>query len=146
VPYESSSVTVSLVPNVLRISKGPVTYALFITGQGPVDGAQFFTQAEDEMQAGVMERKAGYIVKPHTHPRSERTIQGSSEFLYIEKGRIRATVFDEEWKELGKEELKAGDFLLFLRGGHSVEILEDCRMIEVKQGPYVGEGAKAFQE
>jgi hypothetical protein len=55
-------------------------------------------------------------------------------------------VFDEEWKELATEELSTGDFLIFFKGGHSVEMLEKSRLIEVKQGPYPGDNAaKSFK-
>ena len=44
-------------------------------------------------------------------------------------------------------ELGPGDFLLSLTGGHSFEVLEDVRLIEVKQGPYPGDAyAKRFRE
>ena len=36
----------------------------------------------------------------------------------------------------------AGDVVLLARGGHGFEMLEDCEMIEVKQGPYAGEKDK----
>ena len=91
---------------------------------------------------GVMERAKGYTVEPHAHPRGERTVMGFSEFLYIEEGSIRVTVYDEAWNILGQEVLMKNDFLLFHRGGHSVEVLEDCRMVEVKQGPYLGNATR----
>ena len=43
--------------------------------------------------------------------------------------------------------LQSGDLILLCGGGHSFEMLEDTSMIEVKQGPYAGEGDKArFEE
>ena len=32
-----------------------------------------------------------------------------------------------------------GELLLMLNGGHSLEILEDSKFLEVKQGPYIEE-------
>ena len=37
-----------------------------------------------------------------------------------------------------KLELKAGDSLLLTGGGHGFDVLEECQLIEVKQGPYLG--------
>ena len=34
--------------------------------------------------------------------------------------------------------MKPGDFLLLVSGGHSFEFIEKSEIIEVKQGPYVG--------
>ena len=131
---------------IVTIKKGDTTYAQIFHAVSANGSIRFLTEQQDEFQLGVMERSAGYQVKPHTHPREEKIARGLTEFLYIEKGAIRVTVFDEEWKELGQETLGVGDFLLFLRGGHSIDVLEECRMIEVKQGPYPGaENAKHFR-
>ncbi|PIP65559.1 hypothetical protein COU77_01430 [Candidatus Peregrinibacteria bacterium CG10_big_fil_rev_8_21_14_0_10_49_16] len=129
------------------IRKGKNTYALFFQRDMAVDGARFLTPPDLPMQLGLMERPAGYMVEPHTHPKQKYSVQTMSEFLYIERGRIQATVFDEEWNVLMEKELQAGDFLLFLRGGHKIDVLEDARMIEVKQGPFPGDGkAKIYRD
>lgn len=126
----------------MSISHNGETYALLFKKIEVPEGIRFLTESKDEFQVGAMERPKGYIVPPHSHPRGERVMQGFSEFLYIEKGSIKVAVFDDEWDELKTEVLNPGDFLLFMRGGHSIEVLEDCRMIEVKQGPYVDEFTK----
>jgi quercetin dioxygenase-like cupin family protein len=131
---------------IVTIKKDDVVYALFFHGVSASGGARFLTEPTEEFQAGVMERAKGYKVEPHTHPREQRTIERYSEFLYIEKGSIRVTVYDDAWKVLGEETLSRGDFLLFFRGGHGIEMLEDSRIIEVKQGPYPGaDNAKLFR-
>lgn len=38
--------------------------------------------------------------------------------------------------------LMAGDVILLARGGHGFEMLEPTEIIEVKQGPYAGDGDK----
>ena len=38
--------------------------------------------------------------------------------------------------------LRAGDVILLIKGGHGFEVLEELNMVEVKQGPYVGDGDK----
>jgi mannose-6-phosphate isomerase-like protein (cupin superfamily) len=40
--------------------------------------------------------------------------------------------------------LYPGDAVLLARGGHQVKMLEACKMIEVKQGPYAGFDDKEF--
>lgn len=124
---------------VRSVTKGSVTYALFFskTLKAP-EGVRFLTKEDMPMQVGLMERPKGYLVKPHTHPKTDRHITTTPEFLYIESGKILAKVFDEQWVLMGEYELGAGDFLLFLAGGHAVEVLEDARFIEVKQGPFAG--------
>jgi oxalate decarboxylase/phosphoglucose isomerase-like protein (cupin superfamily) len=87
----------------------------------------------------MMERPQGYEVKAHQHPPQDRYLTTTSECLFIEKGKVKITVFDEEWKELAIETMQTGDFLIFFRGGHALTMLEPTRMIEVKQGPYAGD-------
>ena len=132
--------------NILTIQRGAEVYAMFFRGTIESAGARFLTKQTDEFQVGVLQRPKGYTVPAHLHPRVEHTIYGVSEFLYLEKGRLRVTVFDEEWNAIGTEELTGGEFLLFLRGGHEIEMLEECRILEVKQGPYPGDtAAKVFR-
>jgi hypothetical protein len=38
--------------------------------------------------------------------------------------------------------LEAGDVILLVSGGHGFEVIEEVEMIEVKQGPYLGEHDK----
>ena len=116
------------------VTKDEVLYAL--VGRRPiVDGVQFFTPAECDMQVGVIQRPAGHHGKAHSHSLSPRVISSVSEFLYVEKGRIDLAIFDESWSKLSTIELVSGDFVLLLKCGHELKVLEDARLIEVKQGP-----------
>ena len=121
------------------VTKSGLSYAIFVCGRPPVDGAKFFTQNKDEFQVGVFERPAGYEVKAHQHPERKETITRTTEFLYVEKGRAKVTIFDEDWKMLHEQEVVTGDFLVFFRGGHHLVMLEPTRLVEVKQGPYGGD-------
>jgi hypothetical protein len=133
-------------PEIVTVEKNGLPYALFVCGKPPVESSKFFGRQTDEFQVGVFSRPAGYQVKPHLHPERPQTIKQCTEFLYIEEGKIEATVYDEDWNELKKQTLSAGDFLVFYRGGHSVTVLEPVRFLEVKQGPYPGDkDAKMFR-
>ena len=93
-----------------------------------------------------MEHPAGHHVRAHMHPAMERDIPTTSEFFFIQKGRARVTIYDNEWNEVALQELVDGDSMLILGGGHEVEMLEETRMFEIKQGPYPGdEKAKIFR-
>ncbi len=129
-----------------HLEKDGIRYASFFHAL-TVDGPRFVSRQTDEFQFGVIERPAGYEVSPHTHPRIPHTVEHVSEFIFVEKGEMEVTVYDESWVELGTEMLRTGDFLLFYRGGHSLKMLKPTRMIEVKQGPYPGdEKAKTFRD
>jgi len=60
----------------------------------------------------------------------------------IRKGRLRVDFYDRNQERLESRTLEAGDVILLASGGHGFEALEACEMIEVKQGPYLGDEDK----
>ena len=60
----------------------------------------------------------------------------------IKRGRLRVDFFDDGQTYLCSRVLEAGDVILLVRGGHGFEVLDELEMIEVKQGPYAGDGDK----
>ena len=129
-----------------RVVHGDTTYAILIEsfgGQAP----GFFTPRETALQAGIVDHPAGYYSPPHAHSCERREIGETCEFLYVDSGRIAVEIFDEAWRSLRAVTLAAGDCAVLIRGGHSVRALEPTRLVEVKQGPYPGDGkAKVFRD
>ena len=60
----------------------------------------------------------------------------------LKKGKLRVDFYDEKQVYLHSRVLEAGDVILLATGGHGFEVLEEVEMLEVKQGPYAGEGDK----
>lgn len=112
------------------------------------EGVNFLTPAEYTLQLGLLEHPKGKVLRDHIHnPKVKYWVDTTQEFLYLEKGKVRVKFFDDKWNLVAKEILTAGDFMLHISGGHGFEVLEKCRMIEVKQGPYPGEKkAKVYKE
>jgi mannose-6-phosphate isomerase-like protein (cupin superfamily) len=106
------------------------------------EGIEFFTPPEYSQQLAYMNRPAGYVIPAHVHNPVAREVQRTSEVLFVKSGRVRVDFYDEQRNYLRDLELRAGDVILLVRGGHGFEMLEDCEMIEVKQGPHIGEGDK----
>lgn len=130
-----------------RIEKNGRLYALVVPRSLPVSGVKFLTPETSPFQCGLMEHQKGHTIRAHSHAPKTYDIHSMSEFLYVERGKVRATIYDEGWNILATETLATGDALLLLAGGHGFEVLESCRMIEVKQGPYPGEKkAKVYRQ
>ena len=103
-------------------------------------GVKFLTPADYTLQLGLLEHPKGRVLKDHQHnPKVKYWVNTTQEFLYIEKGKVKVKFFDDGWGLVTEEILTSGDFLLHISGGHGFEVLEKCRMIEIKQGPYPGE-------
>lgn len=131
-----------------RIEQDGTLYALVFRKELAVgDGVKFLTPPDYPLQVGVIERKCGYVFRAHIHRDMRYDVNTTQEFLYVERGRLKAKVYDAAWKVICETELRAGDFFLSVAGGHSFDVLEDARLIEVKQGPYPGDSyAKRFKE
>ena len=124
---------------VVHIAKNGVDYALVFPRTLPTEnGLRFPTHDNDGLQVGFFERDKGYEVPPHRHLPRKIDLEHIAEFIAIEKGRVAITVYDEEWNVVGEQEVKTGECIIFLRGGHALQMLEPTRIMEVKQGPYPG--------
>lgn len=106
------------------------------------DGIEFFTPNDFSQQLGYMSRPQGYVIPPHVHNPVVREVQFTKEVLFIKSGKVRVDFFDDDQRYLESRVLLQGDVVLLAFGGHGFEMLEAAEMIEVKQGPYAGEGDK----
>lgn len=99
---------------------------------------EFFTPGNYSQQLGIIKYPSGGKIKPHYHNRVTREVHYTQEVLVIRKGKVQVNLFDYELKYISSVVLSAGDVILLASGGHGFEMLEDCEMLEIKQGPYNG--------
>jgi hypothetical protein len=62
--------------------------------------------------------------------------------LVLKKGRLRVDFYDRQMRYVESHMLEAGDTILLATGGHGFEVIEEIEMLEIKQGPFVGESDK----
>lgn len=106
------------------------------------DGIQFFTPNEFSQQLAYMNRPKAYVIAPHVHNAVPREVEFTKEVLFIKSGCVRIDFYDDKQNYLESTILNTGDVVLLAFGGHGFEMLEASEIIEVKQGPYVGDGDK----
>ena len=121
-----------------RIELNDKLYALILRREFEREGANFLTPKDNSLQVGILIHKKGTQITPHVHRASPRTIKDVQEVLYLEHGKVEAEFYDDSGRKVKNTTLIAGDTILLLSGGHGFNILEDTKMIEVKQGPYLG--------
>lgn len=102
------------------------------------DKTEFFTPGDYSQQLGIIKYPSGGKIKPHYHNRVTREVHYTQEVLVIRMGKVQINLFDHELETICSVVLSKGDVILLASGGHGFEILEDCEMLEVKQGPYNG--------
>ncbi len=98
----------------------------------------FVTPPNLTQQVGFIVYPAGEAVQRHIHVAIERTIQTTAEVLVVSRGLCELDVFGEDLSLVATRQLRVGDVVLLIGGGHGLRILEDTVLLEVKQGPYTG--------
>lgn len=116
--------------------------AIVVSDKFDRQGIHFFTPNELSQQLAYMHHPTGKIIEPHVHNPVHRDVFFTQEVLFIKKGKLRVDFYNDDQQYLESRILQAGDVILLVTGGHGFEVLEEIEMIEVKQGPYVGEQDK----
>jgi hypothetical protein len=125
-----------------RIEFEGTEFAIILRSGMREPGIHFFTPPDFSQQLGCMRHPAGHLIEPHVHNPVPRAVHFTQEALFLRRGRLRVDFYSEAGAYLESRELGAGDVILLIRGGHGFEVLEEIEMVEVKQGPYVGEADK----
>jgi mannose-6-phosphate isomerase-like protein (cupin superfamily) len=113
--------------------------AIIISRNFDKPGTHFFTPNDLSQQLGYMRHPAGKVIEPHIHKPVVREVQYTQEVLLIKQGKLRVDFYNNQQQYINSRILVAGDVILLATGGHGFEVLEEVEMIEIKQGPYIGE-------
>lgn len=118
------------------------TIAVIIRSEHRAEGIEFYTADCFSQQLAYMNRPAGHVIAPHVHNPVERSVMWTQEVLFIRSGKVRVDLFTEGRHYMQSKILTDGDVIMLVAGGHGFEMLEPTEMIEVKQGPFVGDQDK----
>lgn len=102
----------------------------------------FLTPSELNLQAGFVVYPAGGEIARHIHKPLERHIIGTSEVLIVKEGQCLVDFYNDAQELVATRDLRTGDTVLLVSGGHGFRMLEDTILLEIKQGPYVEMGDK----
>ena len=101
---------------------------------GRVDGAD----ADEILQVSAMSLKQGRRVNPHKHVATARQTVGTQECWVVFSGQVEVQLFDIDDTAIDTFVLEAGECMTTYRGGHTLEVLNDAVIVEIKNGPYYG--------
>jgi hypothetical protein len=113
-------------------------YAMLYRNQAMGEGVHFLTPPELPLQIGMLVHQANKQIRPHVHQHHDKLTHSTFEVLFLIEGRIEIQFYSKVGKIRGVQTMGPGDVILLMFGGHGVKILETCRILEVKQGPYFG--------
>lgn len=127
---------------VFNICANGKTYATIIYKEYKSEGIQFFTDECYSQQIAYMHHPDGKLIEAHTHNIERRDVYFTQEVLIIRKGKLRVDFYHENQEYYRSVILGQGDIILLISGGHGFKVIEEVEMIEVKQGPYLGDKDK----
>ena len=131
-------------PNIETIVDGLEPIALIIRADYDAEGLHFFTPGSFSQQVAYMRHPKDKVVEPHVHNLVARQVLYTQEALLVRRGKVELNLFNSGQEFLTTRILQDGDLILLCGGGHSLKMLEETSMIEIKQGPYAGDNDKTM--
>ena len=124
--------------NVIRIECNGVALGAIVRSTYHSSGIGFFSNDQDGLQLGYMNRPDGYVIAPHTHNKIKREVFFTEEILFIRSGMVRVDFYDDNQQYIESHIVRGGDIVILKAGGHGFKVIERADIFEVKQGPYLG--------
>ena len=121
-----------------RVSHKGVLIAVLIRNDFEGSGVNFVSEPDFPLQVAVSFYEKGKIIKPHVHMPRNIEISQVQEVVFMQSGKARITLYSEVGEKFKVLDVNGGDIIFFVSGGHGIEMLEDTKLSEVKQGPYAG--------
>jgi hypothetical protein len=121
-----------------KVFSGEQCLAYIIRASFLPERTTFLTPPEYKQQVGYVVYPAGGEVLRHVHRPLERHLVGTSEVVVVRQGCCEVDLYNDERQLVATRELREGDLMLMVGGGHGFRMLDDTVLIEVKQGPYTG--------
>lgn len=125
-----------------QISHNGTLLAIIIPHDYRKPGITFCTSDDLSQQMAYMEHPTGHVIAAHVHNPVKREVHYTKETLIIRHGKLRVDFYDDDRTYIESTVISDGDVILLVSGGHGFKVLEAVEMIEVKQGPYAGDGDK----
>ena len=102
------------------------------------EGLSFLTNDDSFIQVGTWNYEKNKILDAHYHNYFQRNSYRTQEVVIVLEGKIKCNLFNEEGLEVHSEVINEGQMIIQYEGVHEYEILENTKVIEVKNGPYFG--------
>ena len=124
--------------HVEHITSGGRPLAFIIRAELAPTATTFLTPPDFKQQVGFVVYPAGGVIARHVHLPLERELVGTSEVIVVRRGLCEIDVYDDARTLVATRELRTGDVMIMVGGGHGFRMIEDTILLEVKQGPYTG--------
>jgi len=138
----------TLLKMIEKIEEDGIILAIVVRRDYNKEGLNFFTNEEHSFQIGIHNVKKGKRYRAHKSlPFKKLENLKANKIYLIQRGTAKIDVYNNKNLKITDVFLYEGDLILFITGGHGITVMEDTKMIEIKQGPYRGvDDDKVFLE
>ena len=119
--------------------EGKLVAKVFKYNNKKFKGIKFFTPNTFNFQVGLMAHGKNHIIKPHFHINRKKIIKNMSELLILLSGKLKVYFYNKKKIKAKSITLNKKDMILLMSGGHGFRVIKKLEMIEIKQGPFIGE-------
>ena len=124
-----------------KIIKDNIVYAVYdntnFDDMLSVEGTLWLTENNEAIQASRMNYNKDKIFKAHKHIIRPRLNNYTQEAIVVVKGKVAATIYDNNGDKIAIIILNTGSIGIFHRGGHSFEVIENGTIFyEIKNGEF----------
>lgn len=124
--------------NIKHITFNNEIYASIFDIRNIPEGLDFLTNDESFIQIGTWNYKKDKILDAHYHNYFERSSYITQEVVYVLQGKIKCNLYQEDTTYIDFAIVESGMMIVQYKGVHEYEMLEDSKVLEVKNGPYYG--------
>lgn len=129
--------------NVIKVEHNGLELGAIVRSTYHNSGIGFFSNDNDGLQLGYMNRADNYVIVPHSHNKIKREVFFTEEILFVRSGMVRVDFYDDNQQYIESYIARSGDIVILKAGGHGFKVIERADIFEVKQGPYLGTQDKA---
>ena len=102
------------------------------------EGLDFLTNDDAFVQVGTWKYEKGKILDAHYHNTFERKSYITQEVVLVLEGTIICNLYTTDGEFIASEEIKQNQLIIQFQGVHEYEIMDNSKVLEIKNGPYFG--------
>ena len=102
------------------------------------EGLDFLTNDDSFVQVGTWKYEKGKILDAHYHNTFERKSYITQEVVLVLEGTIICNLYTTDGEFIASEEIKQNQLIIQFLGVHEYEIMDNSKVLEIKNGPYFG--------
>ena len=102
------------------------------------EGLDFLTEDGSFIQVGTWNYKMKTKLPAHFHNDFERTSMRTQEVVIVLSGKIKCNLYTKKGELIDSVILDQNKIIIQYADVHEYELLEDSKVLEVKNGPYFG--------